>query len=126
MNTDFFISLLNGTIRTSAPILLAALGQVYTQKSGILDLSVEGTMTISALAGFIVTFVTNSTGLGLVAAMLAGMLFSSIMAFLSITVKANQVIAGTALTMLGGGLASFLYRMYFGIRKLPPVIVSCQ
>lgn len=126
MNTDFLISLLNGTIRTSAPILLAALGQVYTQKSGILDLSVEGTMTISALVGFIATFITKSTALGLVAAMMAGMLYSSLMAFLSITVKANQVIAGTALTMLGCGLASFLYRIYFGIRDLPPVILSCQ
>ena len=126
MDTDFFISLLNGTIRTSAPILLAALGQVYTQKSGILDLSVEGTMTISALAGFIVTFVTTSTTLGLIAAMMVGMLYSSLMAFLSITVKANQVIAGTALTMLGSGLASFIYRIYFGIRDLPPVIISCQ
>lgn len=123
---DFIISLLSGTLRTSTPILLAALGQVYTQKSGILDLSVEGTMIVSCLAAFIVTFFSQSLLLGMLAAIFVGFIYSSLMAFLCITVKANQVIAGTALTMLGTGLASFMYRAVFGIRELPPVIQSCQ
>lgn len=126
MTIDFIISLLSGTLRTSTPILLAALGQVYTQKSGILDLSVEGTMIVSCLTAFIVTFFSQSLLLGMLAAIFVGLLYSSLMAFLCITVKANQVIAGTALTMLGTGLASFMYRVVFGIRELPPVIQSCK
>ncbi len=124
MTLDFIISLLSGTLRTSTPILLAALGQVYTQKSGILDLSVEGTMIVSCLAAFAAAFFSQSLLIGLLAAVLTGILYSSLMAFLCITVRANQVIAGTALTMLGTGLASFMYRVIFGIRELPPIIQS--
>lgn len=122
MNIDFVISLLCGTLRTSIPIILAALGQVYTQKSGIMDLSVEGTMVIGCLVGFIAAFFTESLVLGLAFAGLAGLGMGLIMAFLSVTIKANQVIAGTALTMFGTGFASYLYRVVFGVRKLPPVI----
>jgi simple sugar transport system permease protein len=74
---DFIISLLSGTLRTSTPILLAALGQVYTQKSGILDLSVEGTMIVSCLAAFIVTFFSQSLFLGMLAAIFVGFIYSS-------------------------------------------------
>ncbi len=126
MTLDFIISLLGGTLRTSTPILLAALGQIYTQKSGILDLSVEGTMTVSCLAAFVAAFYSQSLFIGMLVAVVVGLMYSALMAFLCITIKANQVIAGTALTMLGTGLASFMYRVIFGIRELPPVIKSCQ
>lgn len=122
MNIDFIISLLCGTLRTSTPIILAALGQVYTQKSGVMDLSVEGTMIIGCLIGFIAAFFTQNLVLGLAFAALAGLAMGLFMAFLSVTVKANQVIAGTALTMFGTGFSSYLYRVVFGVRKLPPVV----
>lgn len=116
------ISLLAGTIRISTPILLPALGEIYTQRSGILNLGLEGIMIMGALGGFVGAFFTGSLWFGVFVAVMTGMLFSLIMGFLSITVKANQVIAGTALTILGTSLASFIYRVIFGIRKLPPII----
>ncbi|AEV29571.1 putative ABC-type transport system, permease component [Sphaerochaeta pleomorpha str. Grapes] len=122
MNNDFIISLLSGTLRTSTPIILAALGQVYTQKAGIMDLSVEGTMIIGCLVGFMTAFFTQNLIVGMLCAGIAGMAIGAFMAYLSITVKANQVIAGTALTMFGTGFASYLYRVVFGVRKLPPVV----
>ena len=108
MNIDFIISLLCGTLRTSTPIILAALGQVYTQKSGIMDLSVEGTMVIGCLVGFIAAFFTENLALGLAFAAMAGLVMGLFMAFLSVTVKANQVIAGTALTMFGNRIRFLL------------------
>lgn len=118
----FLISLLAGAIRISTPILLPALGEIYTQRSGILNLGIEGIMLMGALGGFVGAFFSGSLWLGVLTAMLIGLVFALIMGFLCITVKANQVIAGTALTILGGGLSAFLYRAIFGIRRLPPTI----
>jgi len=118
------VSLLAGAIRMSIPILLPALGEIFTQRSGILNLGLEGIMLMGALAGFGGTFFTQNLWFGLLAAVITGITFSLIMGFLSITVKANQVIAGTALTILGTGLSTFLFREMFGIQKLPPQIES--
>ncbi|MEA4900002.1 ABC transporter permease [Desulfitobacterium sp.] len=127
MQTDiltmgFFVSLLAGSIRMSVPILLPALGEIFTQRSGILNLGLEGIMLMGALAGFAGTYFTQNLWFGLLAAVVTGITFSLLMGFLSITVKANQVIAGTAITILGTGLSAFLYRVMFGIQKLPPQV----
>lgn len=106
----------------SVPILLPALGEIFTQRSGILNLGLEGIMLMGALGGFIGAYFTNSLWMGIVLAIIFGILFASIMAFLSITIGANQVIAGTAITILGGGLATFLFRIIFGLQKLPPSV----
>lgn len=124
LSIDFIISLLSGTIGISVPILLPALGEIYTQRSGILNLGIEGTMIMGALGGFVGAFFTGSLWFGIFAGSLTGLLFSLIMGFLSITIRANQVIAGTAMTILGTSLASFLYRLIFGIRRLPPIVDS--
>ena len=118
----FFVSLLSSTIRLATPILLPALGQIYTQRSGILNLGVEGTMTIGAMAGFSVCFFTGSLWLGMIAGMIAGMIWGLLMGVLSISLRANQVIAGTGLNILGMGFAAYMYRVIFGIRSLPPQV----
>ncbi|WP_227761883.1 ABC transporter permease [Zhaonella formicivorans] len=110
----------------SVPILLPALGEIYTQRSGILNLGLEGMMLMGAFGGFIGVYFSHNLWVGLFLAMAVGLLFSLIMAFLSITVKANQVIAGTALTILGTGLSTFLYRALLGIKKLPPQVETFQ
>ncbi len=125
-SVDFLVSLLAGTLRISTPILIPALGEIYTQRSGILNLGVEGLMIMGALCGFMGAFFSGSLWFGLFCAVLGGAVFSLIMGFLSITVGANQVIAGTALTILGTGFASFIYREAFGIRKLPPIVETFQ
>lgn len=122
MSTSFLISLLVGTLRTSVPIILAALGQVYVQKSGTLDLSVEGTMIFSTLMSFVAAALTGSLTFALMIGGLSGLCYSFLMATLTVTLKSNQVISGTALTMLATGLSSYLYRVIFGIRSLPPII----
>lgn len=118
----FLISLLAGTIRLATPILLPALGQIYTQRAGILNLGVEGTMTIGAVAGFAAAYKSGNLWIGLLSGMLFGMLWSLIMAWLSVTMRANQVIAGIALNILGAGTAVYVYRIIFGIQSLPPQV----
>jgi simple sugar transport system permease protein len=118
----FLVSLLSSTIRLATPILLPALGQIYTQRSGILNLGVEGTMIVGALTGFIVCFFSGSLVLGMLAGILAGMIWSLLMAWLSVNMRANQVIAGAGLNILGAGFAAYVYRLVFGVRSLPPQV----
>ena len=119
----FFISLLAGTVRLATPILLPALGQIYTQRAGILNLGTEGTMLMGAVCGFTVASVTGSLWLGMAAGIMAGVAYSLIMAWLSVTMRANQVVAGIGMNILSTGLAVYIYRLVFGIRTLPPSVV---
>ena len=96
----FLTSLLAATIRLATPILYAALGQIFTQKAGILNLGVEGTMIVSAMAAFTVSYFSGSLWLGFISAIVVGVLWSSIMAWLSNTMNAVQVIAGIGLNYL--------------------------
>jgi len=122
LNISFFVSLFAGTIRLATPILLPSLGQVYTQRAGILNLGVEGTMLMGAIAGFSSACATGSLWFGLLCGIGAGILYSLIMAWLSVSMRANQVIAGIGLNILAGGLAAYIYRLIFGIRALPAQI----
>lgn len=122
----FLTSVLAAAIRLATPILAAALGEIYTQRAGIMNLGLEGAMLMGALGGFLGAFFSGSLFVGVLAGILAGVAMNAIMAFLSVTMCANQVIAGTALSMLGGGLAPFIYRAVFGIQKLPPQVENFQ
>lgn len=121
-NIVFLVSLLSATLRLAVPILFASLGQIYTQKAGILNLNVEGTMVISAMFAFTVAYFSGNLWLAFLAAIFVGVLWSGIMAWLSNTMNANQVIAGIGLNILAAGVASYLYRVFFGVRSLPPQI----
>ena len=104
----FWIGVLVSTVRIATPLLLAALGELIAESSGILNLSIEGTVTLGAFTGFLVTFESNNLWLGLFAAAAGGAGIALIMAFMAATVKVNQIVAGLALNILGIGLAFFL------------------
>ncbi len=89
-------------------LLFAALGEIFAERAGVLNLGVEGMMLIGAVAGFSVTASTGDPWLGLVVAMLAGGLLSLVHAVVTIHLRADQVISGLALTFLGTGLARVL------------------
>lgn len=126
LSAAFFISVLGSAIRLATPILATSLGEIYTQRSGIMNLGLEGTMLMGALFGFMGTYFSGNLLVGIICGIAAGMVMSALMAFLSITMKANQVIAGTALTIFGCGLAAFIYRTVFGIQKIPPQVTNFQ
>jgi simple sugar transport system permease protein len=103
------------TIVTAAtPLLLAAIGELVVERSGVLNLGVEGMMVMGAVAGFAVAFLTGSTLLGAGAAILAGVGMSVLFGFLTLTLVANQVAAGLALTLLGLGLSGLIGEAFVG------------
>ncbi|MDW8035598.1 MAG: ABC transporter permease, partial [Candidatus Korarchaeum sp.] len=105
--------------RASIPLLLAAIGEIYAERSGVLNLGVEGMMALGAAVSFITAFQTQNASLGILAGMLAAMLLSLMHGFISISLKSNQVVSGLAITMLGLGLSSLIGRKYVGA-QLPP------
>ena len=119
---DIIISVAQRTLVAGTPLLLGTIGEIICERSGILNLGVEGVMSIGAVTAFIVTFYTNSPWLGLYAAVLAGMVISLIHAFASITLQSNQVVSGLALTMLGLGISGLVGKPYVG----KPLVVKMQ
>ena len=134
----FVIALVNAGMRLAIPVLLATLGEIITERAGVLNLGVEGVMIVGGLAGFATAYALEnglmaggsseaSAWLGLLAGMLAGMLMGALMAFLSVTLRADQVICGVTLVVFGHGLATYIYRQLFtgitarvsGMQSLP-------
>ena len=97
------------------PMLLGTLGEIYAERSGVLNLGVEGMMLVGALTGFAVAMRTGHPWLGVLVAGCVGAVFSVIHAFASITLRANQVVSGLALTFLGMGLSGVIGRAYEGL-----------
>lgn len=122
VTVSFVVGACAAAVRWAVPILYAALGEVFTERAGILNLGLEGIMLMGALSGFWGAFETGSLWLGLLIAAATGGLMGLLMAFMSVTVKANQVVAGLGITILGSGLSTLLFRLAFGLRRIPPSI----
>ena len=112
------VSLIATLIVAATPILLAATGELIVEKSGVLNLGVEGMMIIGAICGFIAAVNTGSPLMGFCAAAFSGALLSLLFAVLTQYLLANQVASGLALTLFGLGLAALLGHSYSGIK--PP------
>ena len=103
------------TIATAAtPLLIAAIGELVVERSGVLNLGVEGMMVIGAVVGFAVSLSTGSPWLGVLAAIIAGALFSLPFAFLTLSLVTNQVATGLALTLAGLGLSGLIGELFVG------------
>jgi simple sugar transport system permease protein len=111
---DIIISVAQRTLVAGTPLLLGTIGEVICERSGILNLGVEGVMSIGAVTAFIITFTTGNPWLGLLVAIAAASLISVIHAFASITLQASQVVSGLALTMLGLGISGIVGKPYIG------------
>lgn len=120
----FLINLIGATLRVSTPILLAAIGETYTERAGILNLGIEGTMFIGAFVGFFIADKTGSLWVGLVVAILVGVIFGLLMGLLTVTLGVNQHVSGLGITMLCTGLSLFAFRLNYGGRSTPPSIDS--
>jgi general nucleoside transport system permease protein len=103
------------TIATAAtPLLLAAIGELVVERSGVLNLGVEGMMLMGAVVAFGVALATGSAWIGVVAGALAGMAFSLLFGVLALTLVTNQVATGLALTLLGIGLSGMIGESFVG------------
>lgn len=116
------VALLAATLRVATPILLATLGEVVSERAGVLNLGIEGIMTVGALAGFVVARSSGSLTAGLLAAGLAGLMAGLLLAALSVYLGLNQHVSGLGITLLGTALSLYLYRVFFGEPRVPPRI----
>ena len=114
---------LAAAIIAGTPLLFATLGELVTEKSGHLNLGVEGMMLLGAISGFGVGLITKSPILALMAAMLAGSFGSFIYSFLTVTLRANQVVSGLALTIFGVGMSNFIGSSFIGQKLSEKVIM---
>lgn len=105
---NLITSILVVTLRAGTSLVYATLGEIYTERSGVLNLGVEGMMMLGALSGFAVSYHTGNLPLAFAVAALVGGLMAAIHAFITVTMRGNQVVSGLSVTLAGTGLASFL------------------
>ncbi len=118
----FLVGLIAATLRVATPLILGTLGELFSERSGILNLGIEGTMFLGAFTGFAVAYLTGSLWLGLLAAILAGILAGLLMGVFTVTLGVNQHVSGLGITLLMTGISLFLYRVIFGERSVQPSI----
>ena len=109
-----FEAVLLTIITAATPLLLAAIGELVVERTGVLNLGVEGMMIVGAVAGFAGAHATGSVFVGVVAAAFGGMALSALFGFLTITLLTNQVATGLSLTLLGLGLAGMIGEAFVG------------
>jgi general nucleoside transport system permease protein len=111
------IGILTSAVRLATPYLYAGIGEAFAQSAGVVNLGVDGIMLISAFAAFFVALNTGSLWLGLLAAILTGLVMGLLMSLISVTLKAEQGISGIGLYMFGLGLSSLLFNVLVGTVK---------
>ena len=112
-------------ITAATPLLLAGIGELVVERSGVLNLGVEGMMVMGAVAGFALTYTTGSPMAGIIGGLLAGTAISLVFAFVTLSLVANQVASGLALTLFGLGLSGLLGESFVGEPglKLPSLYI---
>jgi simple sugar transport system permease protein len=124
----FLVGLLAATLRVATPLVFGTIGELYTERAGILNLGIEGIMFLGAFVGFAVAAQASAGGvagylwLGLLAAIIAGVLMGALMGFFSVTLGVNQHVAGLGITLLCIGLSLFGFRLVFGESSVLPSI----
>jgi len=107
LSESFVTGLVGATVTASTPLILAALGEVVAERAGMLNLGVEGIMLLSALFSFIVALTTGSLFLGFLTGAVVGVIAGLLHAFLTVSLKADQVISGIMITLLGAAMISW-------------------
>ncbi|MFQ5914519.1 MAG: ABC transporter permease [Nitrospinota bacterium] len=118
----FWISVCAAMVRIAAPILMAALGEVFAEQSGVLNIGLEGMMLMGAFSGFMGAFLTGNNWLGLLAGMLVGGALSLILVYMSVNRGVDQVVTGIAINIFALGVTGFLFSRAFEITFEPPRI----
>jgi general nucleoside transport system permease protein len=122
MALAFVVTWLSASLRLAGPILLAALGETYAEQSGVLNVGIEGTMLLGALASYLASYYTGMVWVGLLLGALVGIAANLFLAWMYVTVRASQVVAGLVFNILALGIASTVYRRALGNSALPESI----
>lgn len=108
----------------AAPLVIVAMGELVMERSGVLNVAIEGMMLVAAAVCFVVAFETGRSVAGLAAAMAAAGLMALVLAYYGVTLRGSQITVGLALYVLGIGLSSLIYRVVFGVRLTPPRVAT--
>jgi ABC-type uncharacterized transport system permease subunit len=122
LEATFISGLIGATMRMATPIIFATLGEILAERSGVLNLGIEGIMLMGAMTGFLVSMSSGSLWLGVFTAALVGMALGLLMAFLSVHLGLSQHVSGLGITLFAAGLAMFIYRLHFGSPTVPPTV----
>ncbi len=107
-------------IRVATPLLLATLGEMTSERAGVLNLGIEGIMLLGAMSGFTAAYFTGELWLGIAFAAVVGLAFGLLMGLLTVTLGLSQHVSGLGVTLLCSGLAFYFYRLIFGQPSQPP------
>lgn len=122
LQSTVLLSVLAATIRIATPVLLAALGELVAERSGVYNMGIEGTMLLGAFVAYLVAAESGSLWVGLAAAALCGALTSLCFGFLVITLRIEQIVTGLAINLLGSGLTVFWLRASYANATQTPTI----
>jgi len=122
----FVVTWLSASLRLAGPVLLAALGETFAEQSGVLNVGIEGTILLGALASFLMTYYTGALWLSVLVAIVVGMTVNIFLAWMYVTVRASQVVAGLVFNVLALGIASTVYRKALGNSAVPESIAMFQ
>jgi len=114
MNIELILGIINIVLIATTPLVFAAIGELVTEKTGVLNLGVEGMMLVGAVTAFVTLVITGSYFLAFLISILSGLFMSGLFAFLVLILMSNQVATGLALTIFGIGLSSMIGKEYIG------------
>ncbi|MBD9659697.1 ABC transporter permease [Pantoea sp. PNT03] len=121
LDTAFFVSWLAAAVRLAGPVLLAALGEIYAERSGVLNIGIEGTILLGALSSYMTAVESGSTALGFIAGGVGGLLVSCVLAALYLRAHASQIVVGIVFNILAAGLATWIYALVMGNASSPTI-----
>ena len=118
------VGFLAAILRIATPLIFATLGEMFSERAGVLNLGIEGIMLISAMTGFSAAYYSGNLWIGIAAAIATGAAFGFLHAVLTVALGLSQHVAGIGLTLFSTGLAYYLFRLIFGQQAKPPSIVG--
>lgn len=121
LSFTFLVNILSASLKLATPLVLAALGEIFAERSGVFNLGIEGIMLVSGVGGFIVAYFAENLWLGVIVGIAIGALLGLFFAFMVITIKADQIVTGLALLIFCDGLAIYFYRILFKSSRIPQI-----
>jgi ABC-type uncharacterized transport system permease subunit len=116
LSQAFIVGILASAIRVASPILLAAVGEIFAERSGLINVAVEGQMLTGALFGFLGAYYSDNQLVGLLLGSLSGVLIAAVVGFMCISLFSNQVVTGVAVNLFCLGMTTYVYRSVIGVR----------
>jgi len=117
----FSVDFLSASVRLAVPLVFLSLGELFAERSGVVNIGLEGMMLFGAFAAVAGTFVFGNPWMGVLSAILVGALFASILAYVAVSLAGDQIVTGLALNIAALGLTTFLSRTLWGVGKNPKV-----